>query len=596
MPNDSPVIKLGSLNFYEIKDSIIEYLKTQETIKDYDYSGSAAQVLLDVLSYNTMYYGYYANMIGNEMFLDSAQRLESIISLVKPLGFVVPGRTSAKGRAKVRHGGAEGTIVPAYTRFSAYDENGTPYSFYTTKNYSLNLDGEAIVEIIEGSTLNRNLPLLVDQDTQKAFLHGLDIDISTITVEVKNANTDEWEVWSKADNIQSGLDSTSKVYWLERSELGFFVVFGGNVGANTVVQVGRQITPNDLTRVTYLKSSGKAGNGAGNYQIHGLEVASETETISLSNGGSDEPNVDMIKFFAPKWFAAQDRAVTVEDCRALLAQQGFVGDSSDPYEVFNVWGGEEMDPPMFGRVFVSVNDPDVLSQAVLAGTIPALLKEKTCVTILPEYMNPEYMDVVLLGSVPWDSSKTLKSREEIMSDIISTVAHSYRSGFENKFSASEISNIINSVESNSILSGASDFSFSLRIKVDLGIGFDAKKINFQTALKENILTTSSFRVGPKWNDDADIPTNQLIQLRPAGAIDSNGVQRLQGFYQNENNVISVLQGAGTFNANTGEVFIAKGVAAEPFNVVCSPRNSVFDAKQHMVSKLFLELNMQRVVY
>jgi len=543
-----------------------------------------------------MYYGYYANMIGNEMFLDSAQRLESIISLVKPLGFVVPGRTSAKGRAKVRHGGAEGTIVPAYTRFSAYDENGTPYSFYTTKNYSLNLDGEAIVEIIEGSTLNRNLPLLVDQDTQKAFLHGLDIDISTITVEVKNANTDEWEVWSKADNIQSGLDSTSKVYWLERSELGFFVVFGGNVGANTVVQVGRQITPNDLTRVTYLKSSGKAGNGAGNYQIHGLEVASETETISLSNGGSDEPNVDMIKFFAPKWFAAQDRAVTVEDCRALLAQQGFVGDSSDPYEVFNVWGGEEMDPPMFGRVFVSVNDPDVLSQAVLAGTIPALLKEKTCVTILPEYMNPEYMDVVLLGSVPWDSSKTLKSREEIMSDIISTVAHSYRSGFENKFSASEISNIINSVESNSILSGASDFSFSLRIKVDLGIGFDAKKINFQTALKENILTTSSFRVGPKWNDDADIPTNQLIQLRPAGAIDSNGVQRLQGFYQNENNVISVLQGAGTFNANTGEVFIAKGVAAEPFNVVCSPRNSVFDAKQHMVSKLFLELNMQRVVY
>ena len=110
------------------------------------------------------------------------------------------------------------------------------------------------------------------------------------------------------------------------------------------------------------------------------------------------------------------------------------------------------------------------------------------------------------------------------------------------------------------------------------------------------MTTSSFRVGPKWNDDADIPTNQLIQLRPAGAIDSNGVQRLQGFYQNENNVISVLQGAGTFNANTGEVFIAKGVAAEPFNVVCSPRNSVFDAKQHMVSKLFLELNMQRVVY
>ena len=262
-------------------------------------------------------------MISNEMFLDSAQRIESIISLVKPLGFVVPGKTSAIGKAKIRHGGQEGTIVPAYTRFSGYNENGTPFAFYTIKNHPLNLDGEAIVDIVEGSTLIRELPLLVDTSTQKSFLFGLDIDIGTITIEVKNSNTDVWNEWAKADNLETGLDSSSKVYWLERSELGFFVVFGGNVGSSSTVQIGRQITSNDQVRITYLKSSGKSANSVGNFQVHGIAVASETETIAISNGGSDEPNIDMIKSFAPKWFASQDRAVTVEDCRALLARHGW---------------------------------------------------------------------------------------------------------------------------------------------------------------------------------------------------------------------------------------------------------------------------------
>lgn len=592
----SPTVQLGSLDFYDIKNSIIKYLKTQDTIKDYDYAGSAAQVLLDVLAYNTMYYGHYANMIANEMFLDSAQRLESIISLVKPLGFVVPGRTSSKGRAKVRHGGAEGTIIPLYTRFSGYNENGTPFAFYTTRTYSLNLDGEVIVEIVEGSTLNRNLPLLVDFDNQKAFLHGLDIDISTITVEIKNSQTDEWEAWAKADNIESGLDSSSKVYWLERSELGFFIVFGGNVGASTIVQVGRQITSNDLVRVTYLKSSGKAGNGVGNFQIHGIEVGTETETISLSAGGSDEPNIDMIKFFAPKWFAAQDRAVTVEDCRALLAHHGFAGDASDPFEVFNVWGGEEMDPPMYGRVFVSVNDANALNQSVLAETIPSLLKEKTCVTILPEYMNPEIFDVVFRGNIMWDSLKTVLSREQIMSKIINTLTDKFPLRFENNFSASQLSNLINDVDTNSLSSGGNDFSFGIRTRVDLGPGLDAKRINFKTALKPNFLSTSVFKIGPKWSDDFNIPTNQPIQLRTISGVDLNGVQKLQGYYQNQNNVISVLPGAGSFIPNTGTIHITKGVASEPFNITCEPQNSIFNATQNILSKLFLELTLIRKVY
>ena len=110
-------IQLGNLDFDSIKQSIIDYLKTQDTLKDYDYEGSVAQVLLDILAYNTMYYGYYANMTANEIFMDTAQKESSLISLVKPLGYVVPGKTSARSTVKVR-GANSNEGVPKYTKFS----------------------------------------------------------------------------------------------------------------------------------------------------------------------------------------------------------------------------------------------------------------------------------------------------------------------------------------------------------------------------------------------------------------------------------------------------------------------------------------------
>ena len=209
----TPNINMGSLDFDSIKNSIIDHLKTQDTLKDFDYEGSAIQVLLDVLAYNTMYYGHYSNMIASEMFLDSAQRVESLISLVKPLGYVVPGRTSARAKAKVRTSGNEGDTIPAYTRFSGYTEAGTPYTFYSIQDYSLNTDGEQIIEIVEGKSIARELPLIVDRNNQKGFIYGLDIDISTIMVEVKGELDEEWKVWAKSSLSNSEAFIIEEEYW-----------------------------------------------------------------------------------------------------------------------------------------------------------------------------------------------------------------------------------------------------------------------------------------------------------------------------------------------------------------------------------------------
>jgi len=540
-----------------------------------------------------MYYGYYANMVSTEMFLDSAQRIESIISLVKPLGFVVPGKTSARNKVKIRHGGTEGTPIPKYTRFSGYNADGVPYSFYNKDKYWLNFDGEAIVEIIEGKSLIKEIPLIVNQENQKAFLHGLDIDISTISVEVKNPIADEqdaWESWDKADNIEYGLDEFSKVYWLERSELGFFIVFGGNVGSHSVAQFGQQISENDLVRVSYLKSSGDGGNGVGSIKINNILPDAEIETISLSSGGSNEPNLDMIRFFAPKWFAAQDRAVTVEDCRSLLATHGFMGESSDPYSVFNVWGGEDMNPPMYGRVFVSVNEENATDLIIVSETATRLLKDKTCVTILPEFINPQFFEVIIHGMVGWNPMKTNSHKEELISKINEAIDNKFPRRYENKFTVSEISNTINSVDS-AIASDSNSFTLSVRGKILLGPDLKSISLNFGTRLKPNAINSSEFEVGPKYSGDPDIPIGQKIQIRASGVMDKYGKQKLEGFYRLSNNTVSVLPGAGSLLPHDGIVEISAGVALEPFDVTVIPKLAQFEANQHRVSKPILNISL-----
>jgi hypothetical protein len=582
---DNTNIQLGSLDFIAIKESLIDYLKTQDTLKDYNYAGSAIQVLLDVLAYNTMYYGRYSNATANEMFLDSAQRVESIISLVKPLGYVVPGRTSSTSRIKVRHG--SNIVIPKYTKFSGYKESGIPYTFYSVNDAAIdNLDNEVIINIYEAASLVLSSPLLVDVSTQKSFLYGLDIDISTITVEVLNLETGDWDTWTKVDNIQAGLDEHSKVYWLERSELGFFVVFGGNVGSNDVTQIGKQITDIDSVRISYLRSSGKAGNGVGSWAIHGFPDA-EVETLAdgtgLSSGGTDEPNLDMIKFFAPKWFAAQDRAVTVEDCKALLAANGFAGDVSNPYERFNVWGGEDEIPPMYGRVFVSVNEEqsdDLIGAATNAINI---LKEKTCVTILPEFKNPTYIVGVVEGEIPFNSMKTNESSASIMNRIISKLTEKYPNGFNKTFNKHEISEDINQIDG-SLSSSSYNLNLNIDVRTIMGSDESIGPILLNSELSHSSFTTSEFTVGSRYNSDPSIPSNLKIKLRTDQWI-NNETLSLEGWYINDSGLLVIIKGAGTFKPSEGEIKIHQGVSSEPFTCRVSPVAPDFDANRHIVSKI-----------
>ena len=237
----------------------------------------------------------------------------------------------------------------------------------------------------------------------------MDVDLRSILVEVKKAGEADFEEWFLSSSTNQNLTEDSKVYFLERGEVGFFVVFGGRSSSVTSGQIGAEINGEDLVRVSYIISSGSDGNKIGGFikpSDSPLPPTATLATLTLSSDGIDEPDLENIKFFAPKWFAAQDRAVTAQDAEAILAQHSY------RLNEFNVWGGEEMDPPLYGRVFVShINDnngPDMVE----------ILRSKTTVTVLPEYLSSTDVVYNLSGTIFHEPTKTTKSPSTLLSSVL----------------------------------------------------------------------------------------------------------------------------------------------------------------------------------
>jgi hypothetical protein len=554
--SQTPNIQLGSLEYTDIKNSIIEHLKSQDTLKDYDYSGSVAQVLLDILAYNTLYYGFYANMIASEMFLDTAQKEESIISLVKPLGYVVPGRNSARARVKIRHGGADGEI-PRYTKFIGYNSSGIAYSFYTIEKYALDSDGENIIDILEGNSLIKEEPLSVDEHTQKGFLYGTDIDITTIRLDVKNSDG-EWEEWTIVNNIQAGLDSFSKVFWLERTELGFFIVFGSNFDSS-YNQIGQSLTPNQEVRVSYLKSSGTSGNNIGSFEIQNFSGVSTTTTTNLSAGGSSKPDLEAIRFFAPKWFASQGRAVTIEDCRGILAESGIVGSAEDAYSEFIVWGGEEEYPPRYGRLFVSLKESNIVDP-VSAHNAIKLLEEKTCVTIIPEFMNVESYKLIVSGTLLYEPMNTQYSSTQLLNYSIDKIKENYPSRFKlENVDSSTMTTLINSVDT-AIVTNSDDISLKLMKVVNVNSDGSINSQSFNNKCKESSLESDWFKPSDTLKTLYNIPNNTDIKINCIDLVNKDGWQKINAYF-NSGGVTNSWT-TGKWNPDSGEVTFYQPISAD----------------------------------
>ena len=353
-----PFTKFTNLDFDQIKTSIKDYLRANSTFTDFDFEGSNFSVLIDTLAYNTYITAFNSNMIVNESFLDSATLRENVVSLARNIGYVPRSRTSSK--AQVSFNMSIGTSTPIVTLQAGLVCVGTSdnssYTFSIPDNISTTVvNGIASfnqINVYQGTFLTKQF--VVDGSLDQRFiLNNSYIDTSTISVYVKGVNDSGLGVeYSLVDNIIN-VNSSSQIYLLQEiQDEKYELLFGDGL-------IGKKLENNSVITVNYIITDGKEGNGASSFSFAGSikdannsPIASNnTVTITTnqsSQNGSDIESINSIKYFAPRIYSSQYRAVTARDYEAIIKK--IYPDT----ESVAIVGGEELDPPEFGTVSISI--------------------------------------------------------------------------------------------------------------------------------------------------------------------------------------------------------------------------------------------------
>ena len=436
-------IQITDLDFNNIKTNLKKFLQSQDTLKDYNYEGSALSTLLDVLAYNTQYNAYYLNMVANEMFLDSAIVRSSVVSHAKLLNYVPKSSIapSATINLKVNQVSDSSLTLPKFTHFLSESIDGVNYNFVTTDSYTVNVSSNTAT--FNGVTIRQGIPntlsFTVDSINNPTYTFEIPdstIDTSTlqVAVQVSSSNT-SYEIFSLGTNYLT-LDSTSPVYFLQESLNGTYeIYFGDGV-------LGKQLSDGNIVIVSYISTNGTSSAGANNFvlmdSISGYSNTTIYPITSASQGG-DKESIDSIKFQAPKSYAAQGRAVTKEDYITAI-QQNNLGYS---FDAVNVWGGEENDPPVYGQVFVSLKPTGsyTLTDTQKQRLVEEIIKPISVMTVTPTIVDPDYTYVQISVNVVYDSKKTAKTSgqiEQLIKNVVQNFSQSTLNTFQSTFSSPDL--------------------------------------------------------------------------------------------------------------------------------------------------------------
>lgn len=412
---------INELDFAAIKEQFIAFLRNQTQFKDYNFAGSNMNVLLDVLSYNTHINNFYTNMAINEMFLDSAVIKNSVVSHAKELNYLPRSRTSAKAVVNVSISAPSETsqtiTIPRFTEFTATYQ-GTTFTFITNEVYAARrTTGSTFVatnvEIFEGEILTnfeKDGFFLDEQNFLRCNLTNDNIDTSTIEVYVDDEATEGQNQFFYTPDI-FGVTPTSKVFYLDPYfDDRYTIYFGRNV-------YGEQPSPDVDIKVQYRICSGEEANGASRFGTTFLPNVTVT-TVSAATGGAERETIDSIKYFAPKSLQIQERAVTAKDYEILLRQR------FPEIQSVSAYGGDELDPPQYGRVAISVN---LQGEGILSDTNKnayiRYLSDKSPLTIEPIFVDPEFLYVETIVDVTYSRKLTTKSTQQLETLIRTAIAN-----------------------------------------------------------------------------------------------------------------------------------------------------------------------------
>ena len=427
-------LNVTELDFADIKNNLKNFLRQQSEFNDYDFEGSGLNVLLDVLAYNTHYNALNAHYSLNEAFLDSAQIRGNVVTRAKLLGYTP--RSVLSPRAKVdivvdvsnESGTIPDTLELERGTKLVTPVSGQEFQFVVLETQTANIVGNIFtfndVSIAQGTI--RQLKYRVDNDieNQKFQLNDLNADTSTLRVRVQaNAESTGFDIYTKFETLR-GIDSTSKVYYLQENPSGFYeIYFGDGV-------TGFKPVNNNIVTIDYVITEGAESNGANDFdmvdQVGGFDGVATLDTAAA--GGKERETMESIRFNAPLTFIAQNRAVTSDDYASIIKKEFSNIDS------ISTWGGEDNDPPDFGRVYIAIKPllADTLTEDEKTEIIGSILKGKNVVSITPEIVDPNFTSLELDVNFKYNPNLTDRSSVELSSVVRDTITD-YNFNNLNKF-------------------------------------------------------------------------------------------------------------------------------------------------------------------
>lgn len=565
-------IQITDLDFDTIKTNLKTFLQSQDTLKDYNYEGSALSTLLDVLAYNTQYQAYYTNMAANEMFLDSAIQRSSVVSLAKALGYtpksvVAPTATVDIVVHNVLAKDPQ-LVLPKFSQLMSESIDGTNYTFVTTDtttaytnfaNFTTTFNNVSIKQGIPGS-----VNLVVNNTTNtnsKIRIPDINVDTTSLQVLVQQSiGSTSYETYSLADDYLS-LTNTSTVYFLQEGNDGYYeIYFGDGV-------LGKKLTDGNIVSVTYITSSGDASHGANTFvmmdTIGGYSNISVTGITPASQGSLKE-SISSIKFHAPKAYAAQKRAVSKQDYINAI-QNNNLGYS---FDAVNVWGGEENEPPVYGQVMVSVKPTGAytLTQAQKERLSLDVIRPISVLTVVPTFVDPDYIYLQLTTNVWYDPKKTNLSPNQLQNTIKTAIANYAAQSlntFNSVFSLTDFNQVIKNVNQ-SILTNEIDVkvqkkfypnlnsptTYNLQYGVPLAKGIYSSSISSNPALEYRNPINFAQTIGSVFLEEVPSPTggiDSISVLNPGFSYTAAPTVTIKGDGTGAT-AYAVLSGAGTIKS------------------------------------------------
>ena len=508
-------INLVNLDFDLLKGSLKSYLKSQEQFKDYDFDGSNMAVLLDLLTYNTNLNAFYLNMVVSEMFLDSAQLRNSVVSIAKALNYTPRSTTSSRAVLNLSfpQTGLQSFSIPKNTRFTGKNASGT-YQFLTDESITLYpSNGFFIannVTVYEGTLITDTFVVNYSVESQRFILTNPSIDTTSLDILVLEDNGQTTLTYLPATTL-FGLNANSQSCFIQATEdTKYELVFGDGV-------FGRKPKDGSIITATYRSSSGSPSNETNSFVLvenlgtingYGSAIVPSITVVSPAFGGGSAETVESIRYQAPRAYQVQERAVTVNDFSTLITQN-----FNNIRNVY-VYGGElTLGAPKFGRVLIA---PITFDGASLSLTekneIETFLRSRTTIGIIPTIVDPDYLYVTVSTIVKYDGRLTLLTASDIESaakQAIDTFNTTELTNFNTELNLSRLESAINDVNT-SIVGNQTELTLKKIFTAELFL-VSFPSVSFRNELIPGTLISSSFTSNGKTYQYTDFnPSNNTL--------------------------------------------------------------------------------------